>query len=67
MSIRDSFVPLIDVGVALGYRTEPVDPANCVALLVEEGATRAAHKAANRICELLGSITISAAPVFSSL
>ena len=42
MSIRDSFVPLIDVGMALGYRTEPVDPANCVALLVEEGATRAA-------------------------
>jgi two-component system chemotaxis sensor kinase CheA len=42
MSIRDSYVPLIDVGMALGYRTEPVDPANCVALLVEEGATRAA-------------------------
>ena len=42
MSIRDSFVPMIDVGTALGYRTEPVDPANCVALLVEEGATRAA-------------------------
>ncbi len=42
MSIRDSFVPLIDVGMALGYRTEPVDPASCVALLVEEGATRAA-------------------------
>lgn len=42
MSIRDSFVPLIDVGMALGYRKEPVDPVNCVALLVEEGATRAA-------------------------
>jgi two-component system chemotaxis sensor kinase CheA len=42
MSIRDSYVPLIDVGAALGYRTEPVDPASCVALLVEEGATRAA-------------------------
>jgi two-component system chemotaxis sensor kinase CheA len=42
MSIRDSFVPLIDVAMALGYRSEPVDPANCVALLVEEGATRAA-------------------------
>jgi two-component system chemotaxis sensor kinase CheA len=42
MSIRDSFVPLIDVGLALGYRAEPVDPVNCVALLVEEGATRAA-------------------------
>jgi two-component system chemotaxis sensor kinase CheA len=41
ISIRDSFVPMIDVGTALGYRTEPVDPANCVALLVEEGATRA--------------------------
>jgi two-component system, chemotaxis family, sensor kinase CheA len=35
-------VPLIDVGMALGYRTEPVDPASCVALLVEEGASRAA-------------------------
>jgi two-component system chemotaxis sensor kinase CheA len=42
MSIRDSYVPLIDVGMALGYRTEPVDPASCVALLVEEGTTRAA-------------------------
>lgn len=42
MSIRDSYVPLIDVGMALGYRSEPVDPASCVALLVEEGATRAA-------------------------
>jgi two-component system chemotaxis sensor kinase CheA len=42
MSIRDSFVPLIDVGMALGYRKDPVDPVNCVALLVEEGATRAA-------------------------
>jgi two-component system chemotaxis sensor kinase CheA len=42
MSIRDSFVPLIDVGMALGYRKEPVDPAHCVALLVEEGASRAA-------------------------
>jgi two-component system chemotaxis sensor kinase CheA len=43
MAIRDSFVPLIDVGQVLGYRSEPVNPADCVALLVEgEGATRAA-------------------------
>jgi two-component system chemotaxis sensor kinase CheA len=43
MAIRDSFVPLIDVGQVLGYRSEPANPADCVALLVEgEGATRAA-------------------------
>jgi two-component system chemotaxis sensor kinase CheA len=43
MAIRDSFVPLIDVGHALGYRDERVNPADCVALLVEgEGAARAA-------------------------
>jgi two-component system chemotaxis sensor kinase CheA len=43
MAIRDSFVPLIDVGHALGYRDERANPADCVALLVEgEGATRAA-------------------------
>ena len=30
------------MGTALGYRSEPVDPSSCVALLVEEGATRAA-------------------------
>jgi two-component system chemotaxis sensor kinase CheA len=43
MAIRDSFVPMIDVGLALGYRAQPADPTDCVALLVEgEGATRAA-------------------------
>jgi two-component system chemotaxis sensor kinase CheA len=43
MAIRDSFVPMIDVGMILGYRTEPANPTDCVALLVEgEGATRAA-------------------------
>ena len=42
-SIRGSYVPLIDVGVALGFRTGAADPASAVALLVEaEGGTRAA-------------------------
>src|SRR6516162_288663 len=36
-------------------------------LRTSHGATRAAHNAANKISELPGSITISAAPVFSSL
>ncbi len=31
--VRDQIVPLIDVGVALGYRTEPVDPLTSVAIL----------------------------------
>jgi two-component system chemotaxis sensor kinase CheA len=43
MAIRDSFVPLIDVGLTLGYSAQPANPTDCVALLVEgEGATRAA-------------------------
>ncbi|WP_062230519.1 chemotaxis protein CheA [Aureimonas sp. N4] len=33
--VRDQIVPLIDVGVALGYRTEPVDPLTSVAILVD--------------------------------
>ncbi|ANP46765.1 chemotaxis protein CheA [Candidatus Viadribacter manganicus] len=41
--VRGEHVPLIDVGVALGIRTKPVDPANGVVLLVEsEGISRAA-------------------------
>ena len=36
-------------------------------LRTSQGATRAAQSAANRTCGSLGSITTSAAPVFSSL
>ena len=43
ISIRGSYVPLVDVGVSLGYRYDPGPVANCVALLIEgEGGTRAA-------------------------
>ena len=42
-SVRGSYVPLIDVGVALGLRTDAADPASAVALLIEaENGTRAA-------------------------
>ena len=42
MAIRGGYVPLIDVGVALGYRAAPIAAATGVALLVEgEGGTRA--------------------------
>ncbi len=41
--IRDTFVPLIDVGVALGFRDTPIPPASGVAVLVEsEGGGKAA-------------------------
>jgi len=41
--IRDTFVPLIDVGVSLGFRDAPIDPASGVAILVEsEGGGKAA-------------------------
>jgi two-component system chemotaxis sensor kinase CheA len=41
--VRDAFVPLIDVGVALGFRDDPVDPVTGVAVLVEgEGGETAA-------------------------
>ncbi|MFN3521764.1 MAG: chemotaxis protein CheA [Phenylobacterium sp.] len=41
--IRDSFVPLIDVGVSLGFRDAPIDAASGVAILVEsEGGGKAA-------------------------
>ena len=33
--VRDQIVPLIDVGVELGYRTTPVDPLTSVAVLVD--------------------------------
>ena len=35
MAVRDCFVPLIDVGSTLGYRTEALAPMQGVALLVE--------------------------------
>ncbi|WP_374574329.1 chemotaxis protein CheA [Phenylobacterium sp.] len=41
--IRDTFVPLIDVGVSLGYRDAAIDPPTGVAILVEsEGGGKAA-------------------------
>ncbi|KRB52397.1 chemotaxis protein CheA [Phenylobacterium sp. Root700] len=41
--IRDTFVPLIDVGVALGFRETPMEPGQGVAVLVEsEGGGKAA-------------------------
>jgi two-component system chemotaxis sensor kinase CheA len=35
LAVRGAYVPLIDVGVALGYRSGPIDPTTGVALLVE--------------------------------
>lgn len=35
LAVRDAIVPLIDVGVALGWRSEPIDPTTGVVLLVE--------------------------------
>ncbi|MDB5642571.1 MAG: cheA [Hyphomicrobiales bacterium] len=41
--IRDSFVPLIDIGHVLGYRQEMADPSNCVIVLIDlEGQARRA-------------------------
>jgi two-component system chemotaxis sensor kinase CheA len=41
--VRDTYVPLIDVGLKLGYRETPLQPTSGVALLVEtEGGGRAA-------------------------
>lgn len=37
MSIRDTFVPLIDVGTQLGFRDTPTQPENSVAILIETG------------------------------
>lgn len=43
LAVRGAHVPLIDIGVALGVRTTPIDPTNGVVLLVEsEGISRAA-------------------------
>jgi two-component system chemotaxis sensor kinase CheA len=42
ISIRGSYVPLVDVGHSLGYRAEPLDAEQGVALLIEgEGGSRA--------------------------
>jgi two-component system chemotaxis sensor kinase CheA len=41
LAIRGSFVPLIDVGQALGFRNAPADPLTSVVILIEtEGRTR---------------------------
>ncbi len=41
--IRDSFVPLIDIGHVLGYRSEMADPSHCVIVLIDlEGHARRA-------------------------
>ncbi len=43
VAIRGTWVPLVDVSVALGFRTAPLDEPGAVALLVEgEGGRRAA-------------------------
>lgn len=43
LAVRGAFVPLIDVGQTLGWRTDPVDATQAVAILVEtEGGGRAA-------------------------
>ncbi|MBI1199859.1 MAG: chemotaxis protein CheA [Phenylobacterium sp.] len=43
ISIRGGFVPLIDIGMALGYRRDPLPATQGVALLIEgEGGARAA-------------------------
>ena len=43
IAIRGTYIPLIDVGLALGYREEPLDPAVGVTLLIEgESGARAA-------------------------
>lgn len=35
LAVRGAYVPLIDVGIALGWREEPIDPIDGVVLLVE--------------------------------
>jgi two-component system, chemotaxis family, sensor kinase CheA len=43
IEIRNSFIPLVDVGHELGFRNEPVDPCSGVVLLVEsEGGAHTA-------------------------
>jgi len=41
LAIRESFVPIVDVGRGLGFRTTPADPLSSVIILVEtEGGAR---------------------------
>jgi two-component system chemotaxis sensor kinase CheA len=41
LAIRESFVPMVDVGRALGFRSTPADPLNSVIILIEtEGGAR---------------------------
>ncbi len=43
VSVRNGFIPLVDVGQVLRYRPEPADPKSSIALLVEtEGGRRSA-------------------------
>lgn len=35
LAVRESYVPLIDMGVALGFRERPIDPAKGIVLLIE--------------------------------
>ena len=43
IAIRESYVPLIDVGLTLGFRDHPLDPLQGVAILIEgEGGAKAA-------------------------
>ena len=35
LAVRDAYVPLIDIGLTLGWRSTPLDPGDGVALLVE--------------------------------
>jgi len=37
MSIRNTFIPLIDVGTQMGFRDTPADPEHSVAILIETG------------------------------
>jgi two-component system chemotaxis sensor kinase CheA len=38
IATRNAFIPLLDIGAILGYRTEEIDPITQVALLVESGS-----------------------------
>jgi len=43
IAIRDAYVPLIDIGLILGFRATPLEPGEGVAILIEgEGGTKAA-------------------------
>ena len=43
ISVRDSFIPLVDVGQVLQYRSDAADPRSSIVLLVEtEGGSRSA-------------------------